>query len=352
MITTIGWFVGANIDEKHPLLLTHQNSSGKILEGPKEFTPPIIPRDPYVLFPASCHWDGEDGFWFLERNAGIMWHMDKDANFLEHFPHPAPPTEQFVFATATDFRPERGVFYFTTDSAGENRVTRLVETTLEGILTGYEIPLEGTQLSSIKATFVEGSELKVFGSRSGLPALVTCKAFSAGPAVENLAIELRNRRPRLTWRVAGGAADRIVIERDREVIAELGGGEGSYLDEGASEGFRHVYVVRAQSGGTAGPHAAASVYVPPPERRFVRGDVNRSGKINIADPIYILAYLFSGGPPPPCMDAADLNDDGKIQINDPIYLLGWLFAHGPEPAPPFPEEDFDPTPDDLPCAFP
>ena len=49
------------------------------------------------------------------------------------------------------------------------------------------------------------------------------------------------------------------------------------------------------------------------------------------------------------LDAVDVDDDGRIRINDPIYLLRWLFAGGPPPPPPFPEAGSDPTEDQLTC---
>ncbi len=87
--------------------------------------------------------------------------------------------------------------------------------------------------------------------------------------------------------------------------------------------------------------------------RFKRGLVNADDKIDIADPIFLLTYLFARGPVPACMDAADANDDGSVNIADAIKILGHLFAQaGPLP-PPFSACDVDPTEDVLTCdSFP
>jgi len=67
---------------------------------------------------------------------------------------------------------------------------------------------------------------------------------------------------------------------------------------------------------------------------FHRGDANSDGRCDIGDAIYILQYLFGGGPPASCMDSADANDDGKVNIADTIYLLSYLFGgESPPPAP-------------------
>lgn len=84
---------------------------------------------------------------------------------------------------------------------------------------------------------------------------------------------------------------------------------------------------------------------------FIRGDANDNGILSISDPIYLLNYLFRGGPIPPCGDAADANDDGEIDIADVVRIVVYLFAEGtiPPPSPPGPP-GFDPTLDGLGCA--
>jgi len=81
------------------------------------------------------------------------------------------------------------------------------------------------------------------------------------------------------------------------------------------------------------------------EQTFVRGDVNADGRIDIADAIKILGYLFAQSDLG-CFDAADINDDGTINIADPIALLGFFFSGEAPPAPPFPDCGVDPTDSD------
>jgi hypothetical protein len=78
--------------------------------------------------------------------------------------------------------------------------------------------------------------------------------------------------------------------------------------------------------GTAGP-------VGP---QFHRGDSNADGVINITDGIFVLNFLFLGGPGPDCQEAANPNDDGTINITDGIFVLNYLFLGGPPPADPGP----------------
>ncbi|MGQ9590118.1 MAG: hypothetical protein ACUVYA_07470 [Planctomycetota bacterium] len=61
------------------------------------------------------------------------------------------------------------------------------------------------------------------------------------------------------------------------------------------------------------------------------GDANGDGRLDIADAVWILIYLFADGAPPVSMDVADANGDRKVDIADPIYLLMYLFVDGPPP---------------------
>ena len=83
---------------------------------------------------------------------------------------------------------------------------------------------------------------------------------------------------------------------------------------------------------------------------FVRGNANGDGDMDLTDPICILDFLFRGGEPLACQDAADANDDGDIDLSDAIKILMVLYqVADPLPAP-YPEPGHDPTPDGLDCA--
>lgn len=71
--------------------------------------------------------------------------------------------------------------------------------------------------------------------------------------------------------------------------------------------------------------------------RFVRGDADLNGEVDITDPIITLAALFLSGSVLPCLDAADSNDVGPVDISDPIFTLRFLFLGGEPPPAPFPK---------------
>lgn len=88
---------------------------------------------------------------------------------------------------------------------------------------------------------------------------------------------------------------------------------------------------------SAGTPKICGISVHPVIRLFVRGDANAHGGVNITDAIYILNYLFRGGPSPPCREAIDANEDGGVNLTDAVYLLNYLFRGGPPPPAPHPD---------------
>ena len=84
---------------------------------------------------------------------------------------------------------------------------------------------------------------------------------------------------------------------------------------------------------------------------FDRGDVNGSDNVDLSDSVYTLEFLFLGGPPPPCLDAADATDDGKIDVSDAVRTLEMLFLGADPLVAPYPDHGPDPTGDDFTCGF-
>ena len=96
---------------------------------------------------------------------------------------------------------------------------------------------------------------------------------------------------------------------------------------------------------------ALVAFAEPPPPLFRRGDANDSGRVDIADAIFVLGYLFAEAPAPVCPDAADANDDGRLDIADAVRILAYLFAGASLPPPGAQACGVDPTEDTLPaCA--
>lgn len=64
---------------------------------------------------------------------------------------------------------------------------------------------------------------------------------------------------------------------------------------------------------------------------MIAGDVNGDCKVNVADITYLIARVFSGGPPPMSLATADSSGDCKVNIVDIVYLIDYIFQGGPSP---------------------
>ncbi|OGC83626.1 MAG: hypothetical protein A2W07_04250 [candidate division Zixibacteria bacterium RBG_16_43_9] len=63
----------------------------------------------------------------------------------------------------------------------------------------------------------------------------------------------------------------------------------------------------------------------------IPGDANSDGIVSVGDVVWLINYLFKGGPAPnPCWKA-DVNADCRVTIADVVYLVSYLFKGGPPP---------------------
>jgi len=65
----------------------------------------------------------------------------------------------------------------------------------------------------------------------------------------------------------------------------------------------------------------------------IRGNVDYDGGdvIDISDLVYLVDFMFTGGPAPPCFEEADMNGDGAIDISDLVWSVDFMFSGGPPP---------------------
>jgi hypothetical protein len=74
---------------------------------------------------------------------------------------------------------------------------------------------------------------------------------------------------------------------------------------------------------------------------YVCGDADVSGDVDIDDAVYLIAYIFSGGPPPEPTAAGDADCSGDVDIDDVVYLIAYIFSGGNYPC----DTDGDSEPD-------
>ncbi len=65
----------------------------------------------------------------------------------------------------------------------------------------------------------------------------------------------------------------------------------------------------------------------------MRGDVEGNGGIDPLDAMYMVDYLWRGGPGPSCEEAADVDGSEQVDPLDALYLVNYLWNGGPAPVP-------------------
>jgi hypothetical protein len=77
---------------------------------------------------------------------------------------------------------------------------------------------------------------------------------------------------------------------------------------------------------------------------FIRGDANNDRRVDIADGIWIVNFLFYGGTMTACLPAADANSDSQRNVSDAMFIFNYQLQPGktpgsqlfPAPGAPFP----------------
>ena len=68
-----------------------------------------------------------------------------------------------------------------------------------------------------------------------------------------------------------------------------------------------------------------------PVQALISGDANNDTKVNLGDIIYLVNYLFKGGPSPVIRFSWDVNANCQTNLSDLIYLVNYVFKGGPVP---------------------
>lgn len=64
---------------------------------------------------------------------------------------------------------------------------------------------------------------------------------------------------------------------------------------------------------------------------YICGDANDDEQTDVGDAVYLIAYVFKGGPAPEPLVAGDANCDGEVNVGDAVYVIQYVFNGGPEP---------------------
>lgn len=64
---------------------------------------------------------------------------------------------------------------------------------------------------------------------------------------------------------------------------------------------------------------------------YVCGDADGNEIVNISDAVYLISYIFGGGPAPDPLESGDCDCNSIVNISDAVYLIAYIFGGGPAP---------------------
>lgn len=92
-----------------------------------------------------------------------------------------------------------------------------------------------------------------------------------------------------------------------------------------------VYYFAIKAVDEAGNWSAMSKVLAKSPQSYYVGDINSDTRIDIADIIYLVNYVFNNGAEPLPWGAGDANCDGKVGVGDISYMVNYVFQDGPVP---------------------
>lgn len=116
---------------------------------------------------------------------------------------------------------------------------------------------------------------------------------------------------------------------DTDVSALLSFGERALPAGGQSSFSAAILVSSTSEADLVSKAVQIQNFFSPPE--YVCGDADGNGSVSISDAVYIVTYIFGGGPAPDPEEAGDVNCDGNVSISDPVYIINYIFGGGPAP---------------------
>jgi len=93
--------------------------------------------------------------------------------------------------------------------------------------------------------------------------------------------------------------------------------------------------------GDSTPFSEIYTFIYDGEPPFDCGNADATGVVDIDDVVYLIAYVFQGGPEPIPLESGNVDCEGVIDIDDIVYLIQYIFQSGNPPCDP----DGNGTPD-------
>jgi hypothetical protein len=119
-----------------------------------------------------------------------------------------------------------------------------------------------------------------------------------------------------------------------------GGTEGTVSGTPNWAGISYLSVILTDSDSPSRKDTLGVTFTILGEPEYTCGDADNSEAVDIDDAVFIVNYIFAGGPEPVPYESGDADCSSAVDIDDVVYLLSYIFSGGPAPC--------DPDGDDIP----
>lgn len=112
-------------------------------------------------------------------------------------------------------------------------------------------------------------------------------------------------------------------------LSNPGVAAGEYVDNDITPGVEYDYLLVPEAAdGTLGAH---SQILDSGQSNYLCGDADGSGAVNITDAVFVIQFIFAGGPSPDPLLSGDADCSDSVNITDVVYVIQYIFAGGPIP---------------------
>lgn len=145
-------------------------------------------------------------------------------------------------------------------------------------------------------------------------------------------------QPTFTWESAGDpdAYDSVVYSftydtdslfSNPAIISNLPASNYTVLNSLGSGRYFWRVTARDLFGEETGSSSTFMVII----RAHICGDANGDEIPNVGDAVFLINFVFKGGPPPDPIEAGDANCDDLANVGDAVYMINFVFKNGPVP---------------------
>ncbi len=126
----------------------------------------------------------------------------------------------------------------------------------------------------------------------------------------------------LTWTFLGG---------DTPFGCDFNGGTVGTLTGTPFFSAQFFFTVELSDSNLPASKDTISVSITVVDPPYLCGDADNSEIVTISDAVFLINYIFGGGPAPSPIEAGDADCSGIVTISDAVYLINYIFGGGPAP---------------------